>query len=134
MRLYAKIQNGVFVPQEKGKFQDALSKNDGNWCEVDFGSKNRSVAENNYYWGVVVKTITDDTGQDADDVHDYLKTKFLRRKVVVGKEESVVVGSTATLTTVEFEDYLEKCRVHAIEYFQLTIPLPNEDINDPSNY
>lgn len=130
MKLYTKIQNGVLVPQEKGKFRDALSKNEGNWCEVDFGGRDRSIQQNKYYWGVIIRTIADDTGQDEDDIHDYLKTKFLRRKVNIEGEEAVVVGSTASLDTAEFEDYAEKCRVHAGEKFGLHIQLPNEDIGE----
>lgn len=34
--------------------------------------------------------------------------------------------STADLRTIEFEEYLEKCRRLAFDFFNVQIPLPNQ--------
>ena len=36
-------------------------------------------------------------------------------------------GTTTDLSTLEFEQYQERCRVLILEYFNLVVPLPNED-------
>ena len=38
------------------------------------------------------------------------------------------LGSTAKLSTLEFEIYMEKCRAFAAEH-GVAIPLPNEEVN-----
>jgi hypothetical protein len=38
----------------------------------------------------------------------------------------VYTQSTTDLTTVEFENYMEKCRAFAAEQYGLVIPLPKE--------
>jgi hypothetical protein len=43
--------------------------------------------------------------------------------------EILTVGlSTATLTTVEFEEFLDKCRKFIFEWFGINVPLPNEQM------
>lgn len=82
----------------------------------------RSLKENDYYWGVVVKLIADYTGMLDEEAHEALKWKFLRKQT--GKMETV--RSTASLSTKEMEDYLEKIRVWTLTDLGLKIPLPNE--------
>lgn len=85
-------------------------------------TKYRSIPENNYYYGVVVKMISDETGSWPDDVHHDLKLLFLR----IGGDKLPILRSTADLTPAEFEDYLSKIRMWAASFLNLIIPLPNE--------
>lgn len=82
----------------------------------------RSVKENSYYWGVVIKMISDETGAYPDDVHHELKRMFLKQS---GDKIPVLI-STTDLSTVEFEDFLSKVRMWASSELGVMIPQPNE--------
>lgn len=86
--------------------------------------KQRSNEQNRYYWGVVVKILSEEWGWLSDDLHDALKWHFLRVPGENGLPDRA--GSTASLSTIEFEDYLEKVRVWAITEYEIYIPQPNE--------
>jgi hypothetical protein len=95
--------------------------------------RRRSMNQNSYYWGVVVAAVTEmfrDAGNyvDADNLHDFLKLRVgeLGPNIVTpdGKMTKSL-GSTAKLSTMKFEWYLERIRAWAAE-FGLVIPLPNE--------
>lgn len=97
--------------------------------------KRRSTNQNAYYWAVVIPPILAmfrEAGNnvDAEDVHEFLKENVGKlRQVFVTPDGEVLsgTGSTARLTTMEMEVYLEKVRAWAAE-FDLAIPLPNETV------
>lgn len=90
--------------------------------EIHKAKAKRSLNQNSYYWGVVVTILADETGYTIDEVHQELGGMFLRYQKS-GKE---FTRSTATLDTLEFELYLERCRKWAWNDMNITIPLPNE--------
>ncbi len=77
----------------------------------------RSVDWNAYYFGVLIKYITDETGEDGLKVHDFFGFKFLRLTKNTRK-------STASLNNGQFECYVLRCRVWAYEVLHIFIPLP----------
>ncbi len=81
----------------------------------------RSIPENNYYWGVIIKILADYLGYTPEETHEALKWKFLRKG---GKIETV--RSTTDLTTTEAEIYYENIRIWSLTEYQVKIPLPNE--------
>lgn len=92
----------------------------------------RSLKQNNYYWGVVVPNVRAmflDCGDvlDADEVHDYLKKHVMKlRRTVNGPEgEKEIIGSTKKLDTGPFEDQMHVVRAWAAQ-FGYMIPLPRE--------
>jgi len=101
---------------------------------VTVEGKRRSQYQNNYYYGVVVELIrsalTEEWGElmTKDEVHEILKQNCnWREKVNESTGETLKVPHTTTdMTTVEFEEYLERCRRFALEWFKIEIPLPNE--------
>lgn len=103
--------------------------------ELSIRRNNRSDRQNDYYWGVVIPLLCEhfeyvksDAGRvrySKDDMHDALKCKFLLK---LDSENGLArVGSTATLTTVEFEEYLTDIREWASTE-GVFIPEPNEEI------
>lgn len=96
--------------------------------------KHRSPSQNAYLWGVVYPAIVavfreHGNNVDAEDVHDFLKDRVGKLKqhfITPDGEVLTGSGSTAKLTTAEFEAYLEKVRAWAAETLGITIPLPNE--------
>lgn len=86
----------------------------------------RSISQNNYYWGVVIKIVGDELGYLPEEIHDALRIKFL----TIHTDKLPTVKSTVKLSTKEFEEYLEKIRRWASEELSICLPLPNEVIND----
>lgn len=90
--------------------------------EIFVSIKPRSLKENNYYWGVVLQTIADGTGYTPEEVHDAMRWKFLRKG-----QRFETVASTSSLSTYEFEEYLEKIRMFAAQELNCPIPLPKQN-------
>lgn len=82
----------------------------------------RSLKENNYYWGVIIKMISEETGAFPDDVHYELKRMFLKQS---GDKIPVLI-STTNLSTTDFEEFLSKVRIWAASELGIMIPQPNE--------
>jgi len=123
MKLIAKIQNKSIIFERLGIAEDFLSKMDGKRVLITIENLPRSGAQNRMLWGLVydsiVLAIQKETGQDADDIHDYYKTKFLRRRLENGQ---VVVGSTARLNSKEFSEFVEQVKASASVEFLVTVP------------
>jgi len=94
----------------------------------------RSLAQNAYYFAGVVGSISEHTGYTPEEVHEFLKAKFLPKRVTLADQhgelvEEVVIGrSTTTLNKIEFGEYIERIRQWAAETLDLDIkdPLPLE--------
>ncbi len=84
--------------------------------------KPRSLAENGYYHGCVLKIISECTGHTPKEIHEFLGREFL---TVMGAKIPVV-RSTSDLSTIEMEDFLTKARMWASEFHGCYVPLPNE--------
>lgn len=99
-------------------------------------SKFRSSAQNAYYWGIVIASITDAMNEQGnnfinDDVHEFMKNEIgLRHRMRIGGSDVYrdVIRSTRKYTTAEFEEYMEACRAWAAEYLNIQIPLPKEGL------
>lgn len=90
----------------------------------------RSTQHNRYYWGVVVKMVSEELGYRPEEAHEALAHHLLP----LGHDDARLPGrrSTSTLTVQEFADYVEACRQFAASELGLSIPEPNEvDYGDP---
>jgi hypothetical protein len=91
--------------------------------------ENRSNPQNRYYWGVVIDILSAHTGFTPDEMHFELKRRFLPVfKPLPTGEEVRLPGSTATLDTLKFEEYLENIKRFAIQELECYMPDPNETI------
>lgn len=94
---------------------------------VQTWSSKRSLAANNYYWGVIVECIAEYTGYTKDEVHALLKEMFAQEPMFVVNEktgeiiETLVPRQTRSMTKAEFAAYIEKCTDFAVS---LGIQLP----------
>lgn len=89
--------------------------------------KTRSNGQNRYYWGVVLSMVASETGHTSEECHEYFKQIMLpRQHMTIGEVEQEVPKSSTELTTIEFEQYLERVRAFAAQELRMTIPLPNE--------
>jgi hypothetical protein len=110
-----------------GKRFDALKRHlEGQDVELTLQKrrKKRSLKQNSYYWPVVVGMIQEAAGYLTDEeAHDALRMHFLQKHE---DGQLPTVRSTTELTTVEFEEYLSKCRQLGAEMYGIYIPEPNE--------
>jgi len=101
---------------------------DGDYkLEITKSYKTRSLNENSYYWGVIVKILSDELGYTAEEMHYSLKEKF------IGSWEDdnglKVMKETKGMDTKTFEDYCSNIRRWASTDLSIFIPLPNESID-----
>lgn len=87
--------------------------------------RHRTSEQNAYYWGVVIKTIADFCGYFTADELDALHQE-LRRKFLPAAGRLNLPVSTAKLSTVEMNEYIEKIRVWAGRDLGVYVPDPNE--------
>ncbi len=99
------------------------------WAAVHEGARlitteekpERSNQQSRYYW-LYLRVIEQETGQNADDVHEWAKRKFLPPRFIrVNEEELRIPGSTTALTRSEFTDYLDKISA------ETGVPLPDPE-------
>ena len=126
----AEVREGKLYPSEPARWAAAMAKLSGKKVTVLLSRerKSRSGQQNRYYWGVIVAAISEWSGYEAEEVHEILKGLFLRRPVLLPTgEELEAARSTTGLTTVEAEEFYERCRKWAAEQ-GLYLPLPNESV------
>lgn len=123
-----KIDRGMFVPEDKEVWGILVAGFEGKTVEMklEMFKEERTSRQTRYYFGVVVKMISEETGHSIDEIHDFLKTMFLKKFVVVGKKRYVLVRSTTELKLDEMSKYIESCKRWAAMELSLSIPDPDE--------
>ncbi len=103
--------------------------------EIRVKRKKRSNPQNMYYWGVIVPAffeIFTNAGLDIqtnEEAHEILKDRFNRMDICNKDGEVVnITKSTTKNDTFEQEEYHEKCRRWAADFWGVVIQLPNENL------
>lgn len=94
-----------------------VGKNARRLWQVEFRPyvKRRNTNQNALLWALNT-LIANETGHTPEEIHDFLKQKFLPPVVVqIGEEMKEVPGSTAKLSTVDFAEYVERVQAFAAE-------------------
>lgn len=115
--------------EEKQKLFESLRKlkDVPYWIEIKVDRNKRSGNQNRYYWGVVLKLLSEHTGFTKEEMHETLRRKFLKyNKVLPTGEQVEVMESTTDLDTKEFEIYLDDVKRFSIQELDVYIPDPNE--------
>jgi len=88
----------------------------GRWIKISYSVVYhlRSPDQNAWYW-TQCTAFAEDKGWDTpEEVHEYFKGLFRRvHYTLPNGTRCSTVGSTTDLTTVEFMEYVDQCRVHA---------------------
>ncbi len=127
----ATIRDGVLEinPIHREKYDRYIANLEGKNLRVAItrDRKGRSTAQNRYYRGVIVTIVAEEMGLFPEEAHEHLKDLFLKvpHRAPNGKVYQIV-RSTSDLNTMQFEDYLAKCRMWASQELNSFIPLPNE--------
>lgn len=120
----AKIQNGALEVKDSDLYKQTLERMDGKdvklWIEKK--ERTRTLSQNAYYWGVVLKSLSEFTGYDTEDLHNHFKYHFLKKKV--GNLDSF--KSTTGLSKNEFSWYTDKIREFASNQLGFDIPTPEQ--------
>ena len=93
----------------------------------------RSVEANRYY-RFALTLISEHTGHSVDELHEWAKAKFLPAQhlaICDGngeiKDELTVGGTTTTLNSVEFYEFVEAIRQFAAQELDVDIPDPDPE-------
>lgn len=131
------IVNGRFK-RNQNLVNDAIRSFEGKTITITLKvqRKERSISQNNYYWGVIVtiwrKLIQTEWGEffSIDETHEFLKYNCnYIEKVDENTGEIIRLSkSTKDNSTTEQEEFHSRARTLAYEYFQCEIPLPKEQI------
>lgn len=122
------VKNGKFQWADRERLVKDLLSYEGKeaFISISGARRDRSDDQNRYYWGVVLKIISNETGSDSEDLHEFFKQEFLSKRFKIGNEITNISSSTAKLSTREFESYLESIRMFVAQRLEIQIPLPNE--------
>jgi len=142
---YGKVLGGKLILPRR-RIAKEMQQFEGKAVAVTIERKKniRSSPQNRYYWGVLLKHLTQALQYEMPDtiitkqlVHDLMKEKFL--PVVKGDKERVVVQSTGEvlevpysttkLTTTEMMHYKDLIQAWAAE-LGIILPDPHEDWGD----
>jgi hypothetical protein len=131
---YVYIQSGKVQLRNPDRYNEAVrSLADGLYLNsITKVYDNRTGNQNRYYWGVVIKAFVDGTAEEwgdpvsAEEAHDFLKEKFnFSEHINEDTGEAIrIPRSTADISTVEFTQYIERCRLFIEEWFHIEIPDP----------
>lgn len=104
------------------RWLDFVSKRQGKYVRISEIKSGRSLKSNSLYW-VWIETIADYCGYSADECHRLFKGLYLPKKTMKyrGKDYQMS-GSTAELSTSEFQEYMAKIQYEAA---QLGVVLPD---------
>ncbi len=128
-----RVLRGTLKIRNRGQMLEQLK----HWCDgevtltIERKHAHRSLAQNAWYWGVVVHAISEHTGYTPEETHAALKTLFLPKQLALVNgngeviNELVIGGSTTKLDRVAFGQYVEAIRIWAMETFDLDIPSPS---------
>lgn len=133
-----RIEGGQFR-QNKDFIRDAIKIFEGKDIKIVFKRKykKRSNNENAFYWGVWIpilqRAIRDTWGEirDANDVHEIIKLNCNYEEKINEETGSFirVPRSSTELNTYEWEfEFKQKIRQFALEFFNVTLPEPNEQL------
>lgn len=126
----ATIQEGkLSFGRQKPALLEFLAAHEGRHVTIELEKKGRSRSQNAYYW-VYLGVIARETGDNADDLHEFFKRKLLPpiHKTIMGREVRLP-ASTTDLSKADFGEYLDKiCAL-------TNVPLPDpEAVGYISNY
>ena len=126
MKAFGTIKKGSIVFDDKAKFFNDLNKFDDDIkiiIEIREAKDVRTNAQNRLWWKWI-EIISDETGNQKEEIHSILKYKFLLREEIIDGEIHQGLKSTTTLTKEEFNKLTNDVFFWAND--TLNIKLPNE--------
>lgn len=124
-----KLKDGKLVLDNERWFRTMLLKyedTDKLRIIVEKERGTRSLRQQGYYWGIVLKYIAAHVGEHAEDLHEILKAKFLKRRRVWRGADLTILASTTKLNSIEFGEYIERCIQEGAE-LGVVVPMADKE-------
>ncbi|ATN95004.1 hypothetical protein [Leptospira phage LE3] len=124
-----KCGEGIWVDEDRPYFKRWLDKYQKirSIFTIDKWRKKVSTVQGGYFHGVIVKKFSEKTGMMPEEAKYHLKEQFLKvDRVGLDGKIRVTVRSYASLSTMEAEEFHEKCRIYILQEVGQYVPLPNE--------
>lgn len=123
--IFSRVTNGQLSDDAELRYLTVLATNEGKDIRITIERKRkqRSMSQNAYYFGVVVPLVQAmlvDYGNDVDpeETHAFLKEHVGKLVSAIADKDGkriAIVKSSATLSTVEWEAYMERIKRWAAE-------------------
>jgi len=111
-KFQAHVKNGILKIVNLDNFNSFLKgfkEGQEVTIKVEKQKKNRTLDQNAWYWAGVLPTVAEYTGNSTEELHEIFKRMFLSPQFITYRDKQIKVpGSTTTLSTVEFSEYIEK--------------------------
>ena len=122
------VKNGKATFQNRERFDNHMLDYEGKAVVITVREQKnrRSLNLNSYYWAVVVKLLSEETGYNKDEMHEVLKSMFLRTKYQIKGVWIHGTKSTTKLNNKDMQVYIEECKTFASTTLGVYIPDPNE--------
>ena len=128
MKFKTKVVNGdILISDSAREYVKTLPEDSAIELSIKPYKLTRSDRQHRYYFGVVITTISNDTGYTKEEVHQIMKQKFLWQVTEFNGKFYETSKSTTNLTTSEMELYLRNIREFANIELGIFVRLPNED-------
>lgn len=137
IQIRTSVTNGKLI-RNRNLILDAINSYEGKELLITFEKpkKQRSNGQNRFYYGVVlpiVKSCLKNAGHvlSIKQTHDLIKLKFLKETLFINESTGEVVErikSTTELSTSQFMEFLFEINQFTLEYFNTSIPEPNENL------
>ena len=122
------VKNGKVVINDRAKFDNDISKHENKTVVITVREQKnkRSLNLNAYYWSVVVELLSEETGHDKDDMHEILKSMFLRTRYKLNGVWTDGTKSTTKLNNKEMIGFIDEVKRFSSTELGLYIPDPHE--------
>lgn len=104
----------------------------GKQVRVEVGQyrKRRSDEQNRALWGVAYRTLSEETGNDLNDLHEYFLGEYFGWELidVLGQQRRRPMRRSSKLSTAEFSDFYAFIQRRAAE-FGVYVPDPGEFVD-----
>jgi len=131
MEFFTTIKDGKIQANTGVQIKDFIRTMEGKRVvfKIEKVKSIRSLQQNKYYH-VCKKILSDEIGYDVTELHEIIKYKFLTKEKVDEKTGEVYnfVGSTTKLNKSEFADFVSDLQRWAIETFNVYLPSAVEQL------
>lgn len=130
MKFRAKIVEGHITFSDKYRWTEYLRQIEGKYVdiEVKIYRKKRTLDQNAYWWGVVMQTLSENTGYEKEEMNDLIESMFLSKELEIEGVVYTVPGKVKNLSTVEFNELKERVQRWAAIDLGIDIPDPEQII------
>ena len=137
MLFRSKVKDGNARIVRRKDFDELIKSFEGKELTITIEKKknNRSILQNNYYWGVVIPMLREGMKEHGmnvtkEECHELMKHKFCIKEIVNEKTGEIMkyAGSTTELTTIDFMELVQNIQQFAAEFLAVNIPSPGEEM------